>query len=439
MKTKSLLALCCVGFVGGVQVINTSMAQEPSSWSSFQNGGQMSVSQELPTQWSPESNIAWEAEIPGYGQSTPVTHDSTVFVTSTSGDNKDQYHVSAWNVTSGERLWQADFSNPSPEANNQYVSRAAPSPAIDDSGLYVFFEGGVVAGLEFDGQLRWQRNLVDEFGAITARHGLASSLEIDADRLYVWVERETDPYLMAVSKQTGETLWKVAGLGATTWGSPRLLQVGSTTQLVCSVSGKLAGFAPATGEKLWELNEISSNTSSTPIPAGDGRFFIGASDGRGEAPAEGGNASSGLVQVTIDESGTSKAEFVWRADRAKVSFGSPLVAEGFVWVVNRTGAVFQLDLATGEQVNVHRVDSGSVWATPLASAGRIYLFGQTGTTTVMSAATGEVISNNRLWGDGGEGAGASGAMGGPVQYAAAIGDPTTLILRRGDRLFAIRN
>ncbi len=412
-------------------------------WSSFQNGGRSTTDVELPLRWAPDSEaIAWQAEIPGYGQSTPVVGGGRVFVTSTSGDNKEQFHLTAWDLATGEKLWQTDFANPSPEPNNSYVSRAAPSPVVDADGVHAYFEGGIVASVDFTGSVRWQRDLVAEYGPIAARHGLASSLEHDATRIFVWVERQEEPYLAALDKRTGETVWKVPGLGSTTWGSPRLITVGNGAHLVCSAVGKIVGFDPTTGERRWELEGIANNSSSTPIPAGDGRFFIGASDGRGEAPAAGGAANAGgLVRITPAADGSTSAEFVWRADRARISFGSPLVAAGHVWAVNRTGALFQLDLETGEQVKVHRTDAGSVWATPIASAGKIYLFGQTGTTTILSVADGQVLADNRLWPEPtseGEGPGAAGgAMGGPVQYAAAVAD-RTLLIRRGDRLFAIR-
>jgi hypothetical protein len=35
----------------------------------------------MPLAWSPESGIAWQKELPGYGQSSPVIFNGRVFVT----------------------------------------------------------------------------------------------------------------------------------------------------------------------------------------------------------------------------------------------------------------------------------------------------------------------------------------------------------------------
>ncbi|MFN5851850.1 MAG: PQQ-binding-like beta-propeller repeat protein, partial [Pirellulaceae bacterium] len=114
-------------------------------WSGFQNGGQLQVEQ-LPESWDASGKgIAWKAALEGYGQSTPVVAENEVYLTSVSGPNKETYHVTAYSLVDGSKRWQKDFSNPSPEESNSYVSRAAPSPVIDATGLFVSFEGGIVA------------------------------------------------------------------------------------------------------------------------------------------------------------------------------------------------------------------------------------------------------------------------------------------------------
>ncbi len=61
-----------------------------------------------------------------------------------------------------------------------------------------------------------------------------------------------------------------------------------------------------------------------------------------------------------------------------------MIAAGKVWIVNRTGALYELDLETGKQRNLSRLKSGSMWATPLSDGGRLFVFGQKGTTSVVS-------------------------------------------------------
>lgn len=85
------------------------------------------------------------------------------------------------------------FPNPTEQENTSYVSRAAPTPVCDAAGVYVSNEGGVLAALDFTGNVRWQRDLVAEFSRISARHGLAASPEQDAEHIFVWIERSEQP------------------------------------------------------------------------------------------------------------------------------------------------------------------------------------------------------------------------------------------------------
>lgn len=412
------------------------MADQPQVWPAFQNSGQPVVASEtLPTQWSAEKNIAWTADIPGYGQSTPIVAHDQVVVTSTSGENKDDYHVESYAISTGEKLWQIDMKNPSPFANTPMVSRAAPSAIATKDGFIAFFEGGVVVALDKEGGKRWEKDLVATYGPIEARHGLSSSLEQNDEHVFVWIERSENPYLLALDKKSGTEAWKVAGVGGTSWSSPRLLAVGDQQHLVCSASGKIVGYDPATGNRLWEFTDISNNSSCTPMPVGNGKFLIGASDGRGETTEGAAAKSNGLIEVVPQEDGSFKVGFKWRATKATSTFGSPIVAGNTAAIVNRTGVLYRFDLETGEQVSMDRTDAGGIWATPIVAGDYLYLFGYKGTTSVIDLKDGTEIAKNRLWEA--EAEGEAGFGRGSVLYAAAPAPPY-LFLRRGDKLYAVK-
>lgn len=424
----------------GVGVI-APVAHADDSWASFQNGGTpaMGSSRTLPLKWSDQdADRAWAVALPGYGQSSPVIWRKTIYVTSVSGKSKDKLHVRAIDLASGKTRWEKQFKNASPERLTNYVSKAAPTPAADAAGVIAFFEGGNLVALTHDGQSRWERNLVDDYGPITARHGLAASLEQDEQRVFVWVERSRSPYVLAVDKTNGKTLWKADGLGTTSWTSPRLVPVqGEERHLVLSGGGRLAGLDPATGKQLWDFREVSNNNVQTPLPLGGGRVLFGASEGRGEASRPG--KFSGVLQIKKQASGYEIA-YVWKADKATSSFGSPIVAGNNAYFVNRTGVLFCLDAKSGRQRYARRIDS-SVWATPLHAGERIYLFGRNGMTTVVRTGDAfEVLAENRLWAKPAAAprpaAGGRPAFGGPVLYAVAA-TPQRLVLRSGNQLFCM--
>ncbi|MEM8681183.1 MAG: serine/threonine protein kinase, partial [Planctomycetota bacterium] len=102
-----------------------------------------------------------------------------------------------------------------------------------------------------------------------------------------------------------------------------------------------------------------------------------------------------------------------------------------VWMVNRAGVLFVLDLETGTAEDAKRLKSGSIWATPLATADHLYLFGHRGITSVLRFDTEEEIATNKTWEFEG-----TESKSGEVLYAVAVAEPN-LIVRRGDRLYAI--
>ncbi len=402
-------------------------------WSTFQNGGAVNQPGKLATKWSPESGIAWQKKLAGYGQSSPVVFKNTIFVTSVTGPNKEKINVEALSVTDGSRKWIYSHANSTPQENTVMISRAAPTPACDELGVIAMFGGGNLLALDHEGQLRWQRDFADEYGDVKARHGLAASLEQNDDLVFVWVERTEKPYIVAIDKTNGQTAWKVDGVGGTSWGSPRLIAIGNTKHLVLSASGKLVGLNPKSGERLWEFDDIAGNTSVTPIPLGSGALLIGSTGSREGTPVK---PCSGVLEVKAEENGYD-VSWRWSSKKLTCSFGSPLVFDRRAYFVNRTGIVNCHDLDSGEKVYTGRITGGQMWATPLAANNLLYFFGNSGVTTIVQPADElKIISKNQLWELEAKDDQSPNSFSGLVLYAAIISGER-LLLRRGDKVFAV--
>jgi outer membrane protein assembly factor BamB len=412
---------------------------DAQNWSRFLNGGETDNQEwRLPTSWGTDQGVEWTVDLPGYGQSTPIIFGDSIYVTSVNGPNKEQVQVRAFDKSNGNEKWIFERPNSTPEKNEVMVSRAASSPVADANGVIAFFEGGNMVALDNEGNLRWQRDLKSEFGELKARHGLAASLEQDEQNVYFWAERMQDPFVMAISKQDGATVWKQPGLGSTSWSSPRLMKVHGESQLVLSAMGKIVGLEPTTGNRRWEFTQVAGNSSSTPMPVGDGRFLIGSigsREGTGYTP------SCGLIEIQKVGDGFG-VRWVWTSEKATCSFGSPFAFQGRAYFVNRTGIVYCHELETGKQLFVGRLPIGQIWATPMGAGKHVYFFGKDGNTVIVEAADElKIVSENRLWPKEPEpdpnSRDMSERFGGSVLYAAST-DQRRLILRRGDRLYSVR-
>lgn len=363
------------------------LAAEPASWPAFRNGGTSQVDGSLPLNWSPQTGIAWQRELAGYGQSTPIIYGSRVFVTSVEGLNKETCTVACIDLKTGGQLWRHRFPAATTAPSSYMMARAAPTPLVDQDGVYLFFESGDAAALDHEGNVLWQRNLVADFGPLENNHGLGASPTQTADYIYVNVEHRGPSYLIALDKRTGDTRWKTTRPSSNSWSSP----IAIDGQIIVSSNGAVTAYDAANGKLLWSLGDLDGNNVASPTPDGQ-RLYVGA---RVSESTDGGNASRS--NLCIQRSGAESPEIVWRADKAVTDYASPVVCGGCVYYLNNVGVVYCLDKRNGQSHYAKRLGT-ECWATPLVSRDRIYFFGKDGRTVVLKAGPKfETIAENLLW------------------------------------------
>lgn len=427
-------------------------AEAASVWPGFLSGDASQVDPDsIPLEWSPTKNIAWKTNVPGYGQSTPVVWGDVVFVTSVEGPMKDTYHLLALNLKDGSEIWRKSLANPFPVKSSVYVSRAAPTPAVDADRVYAFYESGDCVAYTHEGEQVWHRALGTEFGGPKNEFGLSASPAQNADHIFILWDDEGPSYLIALDKKTGETAWKSDRTSRTSWSSPSLLTLGGTPYVVVSSAGSVDGYDPKTGEKVWAVDGLGGNSSTTPLVVGNDSLIISASAGRGGENAEAASKTNMLLRITSPDGTGPKPEVAWRT-KAQSSFSSPISYRGFVYWQNRAGVVYCLDAKTGEEKYAERLPDGG-WATPFGVGDRIYFPGKNGVTTVLAAGPEfKILAENQLWdpnaveppADAGAGEdtperrAAAAQFSKPVQYGAVAVDGS-LIIRVGPTVHCLRD
>lgn len=405
------------------------------------------VDETLPVNWAPDQNVAWRAELPGDGQSSPVVWDGRVVVTAVEGDMKDRNLVVCLDAASGKELWKQAFDSSFKVKSSLYVSRAAPTPVVDADGIVALFESGDLVALDWEGNVRWQRRLTEEYGEIRAEFGLAASLAQSGNVAFALIENLGPSYLVALDKATGQSLWKVDRKSVISWSSPAVMTLAGIPQLIISSVGTVDSYDLTAGKLLWTIGELGGNTVASPSQVDGNRLIIGAAPGRGESDGEAASVSNLMIHVTAAD-GTVRAEVVWRAEKAMASFSTPIAYRGIGYWVNRAGVVFAVDLQDGRQLFAERIDQAP-WATAIGTADRVYFFGKDGVTTVIRAGgTFEKLASNRLWdpepADADPAAGettperraAAAMFSGPIQYGVAVAGDGWLI-RTGNRLYRV--
>jgi hypothetical protein len=113
--------------------ITASFFSDQSAWPGFLGAGASEIDPAtIPLKWSPTENVAWDASLPGHGQSSPVIWGEKVFVTTVEGDNKETCHTVCLSLKDGSILWDHKHTSTAPDPNSVYISRAAPTPVVDE-------------------------------------------------------------------------------------------------------------------------------------------------------------------------------------------------------------------------------------------------------------------------------------------------------------------
>lgn len=364
----------------------------------------------LPLTWSDEQGVAWQAALPGYGQSSPVVWRDRAFVTAVGGAEKEELLVACVEVLNGRLLWKQTFPSSLKQADSDYVSRAAPTPAVDAQRAYAFFESGDLLALDHDGKLLWQRKLTADYGEFKGNHGIGSSLALFEDRVIVLIDHDGPSYLLAIDAATGKNVWKLDRPSKISWTSPIVGNAAGRRQLVVSSSGTVEAFDPVDGKPLWSFEGIEGNTVASPTLTND-FVLVGSSDAKHN------------FALRADGNGAlTDAAVLWRSADAAASFSSPLVYRDRVYLVNKAGAAACLDARDGKKLWTERI--GSCWASALGAGDRVYYFGKDGVTTVLAAESEfKELAKNTL------------TIEGRVYGVAAV--PGALLLRTGNKLLCV--
>jgi outer membrane protein assembly factor BamB len=213
------------------------------------------------------------------------------------------------------------------------------------------------------------------------------------------VKNPEAPSFIAVNRHTGKVVWQDSSPGAKIitgqWGSPGYGVVAGRPQVAFpGGDGWLYSFEATTGKLLWKFNckahekvsaagepETAFNLVAAPVFSGD-RVFIAV----GEPEAGSGPGALRCIDARQQGDVTKTAE-LWRVDGEKFndSLSTVAVHEGLVYAADTAGFLTCIDAATGEQLWLHDL-LANIWGSPLVADGRVYV--QIGEGVVFVFATG---------------------------------------------------
>jgi len=394
-------------------------------WPSFRGEYAAGVAdgQNLPAQWDGEKGTAikWKTRIPGLAHSSPVVWDDRVFVTTAissrasatfkpglygEGDASDDRSAHQWKVYSldkrtGKIVWEQTAYEGVPLDKRHVKSTYANStPATDGRYVVAFFGSQGLYAYDLKGRLVWKKDLgrlnMGAYDLPDYEWGPASSPVIYKDLVIVQCDQQQDSFLTAVDIKTGQTVWKTKREELPSWGTPTIYPGKDRTELITNGANFIRGYDPETGKELWRLGGSSKITAPTPVFAGD--LIVVASGRRPEAPVFVIRAGAS-GDITLSEGQTSSKHVAWSRQKVGSYMPTPLIYQGYLYVLRNQGILACYDLATGEEKYTERIPhQGSGFsASPVVADGRVYLPSEDGDIFVVKAGPKfELLGTNHL-------------------------------------------
>jgi outer membrane protein assembly factor BamB len=406
-----------------------------AEWSRFRGPGGTGIAAtgNFPSELDPERNLRWKAPV-GKGASSPVVIDGRLFVTSFDGERR---LITCYEVGGGDLLWTKAISAIRKEVATPPGGPVNPTPAADEANVYVFFPDAGLFSFTHDGEQRWQVAI----GPFHSFHGIAASLLVAEDRVFVLGDQLQDSFLAAFDCQTGDEAWKVTRLDGPLGGystpATRITSKGQT-ELVVSGPFEVVGYDAASGARNWSIENVTNAPISVPVVDGNQIFVCEPSfsenpfpidallshdkdkdgalsleelasqtqlhrvakrvdeswgDGDGkinkdelEKAFKSFVGGGGLVAIQLDESQTTvTARVAWIYRKSVPHIPAPLLLNDTLFVINNGGIFSSMNRVTGEVIKRGRLEhGGSFYASPVAAAGKVLMIDTDGNLTVVS-------------------------------------------------------
>ncbi len=343
-----------------------------------------------PLTWSETKNIVWKTAIPGEGWSSPVVYEGSVYVSKARLDednNPSSLRLIRLDAESGEIVWNKQalpWSGPSPKRGNN--THANPTPVAENGRIYVHFGHMGTACLDTNGTVVWQQQEL----LYGPRHGNGGSPVLVGDKLIYSADGSPEPFVVALSKQTGQVAWKTMrnadhASNVHSFSTPCVVEYDGQTQIISPGSGIVGAYDAKDGREIWRLN-YGRGYSVVPCPAvGRGKVFV--SSGYGD---------NTLYAIRLGGAGdVTETHVAWEI-RGAPKVVSPLYLDGNLYMLAENGMLNCLDAATGE-LHWQEQLGGQFYASPVYAKGRLYILNQRGTMWVLKPGEkAEILAENSL-------------------------------------------
>jgi outer membrane protein assembly factor BamB len=346
--------------------------------------------------------LAWSVQGLGQGYSSSVVVNGTVYVTGM--DDQKQGYLFAFNLD-GSPKWKTAYG-PELGKSGPAVAGTRGTPTVD--GDRVFVMTGFAKLVTFDaakGQVLKTVDLVERFGPKQAQFGFAESVLVDGNKV-ICAPGGADASLVALDKNTGDTLWQTKGLSqAAGYCSARIVRDGGRRLVLTMLGGGVVAVNPADGQVVWQ-HEYPHRAAVQPNPPlyADGMVYICSGMGTGGAMLSLAESSptaepkwtdktldcqmqgtvliDGCIYGTAQSANKGLVCLEWKTGKVlwtapEVKKGVAIAADGMLYIYAEDGTMHMVkpNPAAFEPAGQFTVSAGTAehWAHPTIANKRLYI------------------------------------------------------------------
>lgn len=284
-----------------------------------------------PESWPPELSLQWRDSI-GTGDATPVLMGDKLYVFTRQGDQEILLCLEA---DRGEEQWRMEYAAPAVTGAGSRHPGPRSTPVVSGNMILTLGASGILSCVErTDGKLLWHK---DPFPGVVPMFFTAMSPMIIDGLGIAHLGGIENGAIIAYDMKTGDEKWRWSEEGPD-YGSPVLLEVDGTKQLVTLTEKSIVGVDLSNGEELWKLPfppQRRAYNAATPIVDGNVVIFTGA--GRGTK----------AVKIEKKEEAFVPNE-LWANTDLAVQFNTPVLKKDLLFGYSNTGSLFCLDALTGQ-------------------------------------------------------------------------------------------
>ncbi|MFC2129432.1 PQQ-binding-like beta-propeller repeat protein [Bacteroidota bacterium] len=323
MRNKlSILILTPLFFI----ISFTLQAQDILQWRGIDRTGYY-PSENLMEKW-PESGpkILLQREGLPTSYSSVIVKDDIIYTTGI----KDSLEILMAINPDGSKKWKTVYG----KAWNQSFANARCTPTIEGNSAYVISGRGDIACIDIStGDINWSVNGYAKFEGSWGKWGTAESpLLVDNKVIYTPGGKKTT--MVALNKETGETIWESESLrNKTAYTSPVLVERGQLKMIITVLGKYIVCVNAKDGDILWSFNykEIDDPASGgdinpiTPIVIGNEVFVTS------------GYNHVGIMLVMAEDYRTVSLK--WKTNDLDVHHGGVVEVDGYLYAANYTSVV----------------------------------------------------------------------------------------------------